>query len=107
MITNARSLHLWVGATRPKTLWAAVAPVLIGLSLCYGEGFFNPVTALFTILCALLIQIGTNFANDYHDGIKGSDRSSDRLGPVRLTRSGLINPVVMRNFFIYNGIFIR
>lgn len=101
MSTNDRSLPLWVGATRPKTLWAAVAPVLIGLALSYRAGFFKPAAALVTLLCALFIQVGTNFANDYHDGMRGSDRPVDRLGPVRLTQSGRIKPVVMRNAYIF------
>ncbi len=79
----------WVLAARPKTLPAAVAPVLVGSAAAVAEGAFQPVAAAVALLCALLIQIGTNFANDYFDFIKGAD-SGDRLGPVRVVTAGII-----------------
>jgi 1,4-dihydroxy-2-naphthoate octaprenyltransferase len=100
MTANNKPLHLWVGATRPKTLWAAVAPVIIGLTLSYDDGYFDSLVALLTLLCAILIQVGTNFANDYYDGLRGSDKPSDRLGPLRLTQSGLVKPEVMHRAYI-------
>jgi 1,4-dihydroxy-2-naphthoate octaprenyltransferase len=100
MAVKNKPLSLWVGATRPKTLWAAVAPVIIGLTLSYDDGYFDLLVALLTLSCALLIQVGTNFANDYYDGLRGSDKPSDRLGPTRLTQSGLVKPEVMRAAYV-------
>ena len=64
---NVKIISIWFQAIRPKTLFAAIAPVIMGLSMAYGQNFFHPVTALLTLLCAILIQIGTNLVNDYED----------------------------------------
>jgi 1,4-dihydroxy-2-naphthoate polyprenyltransferase len=86
-ITPARA---WVLAARPATLPAAVVPVLVGAAAALGEGArFRPFVFAMTLVCALLIQIGTNFANDYSDFLKGADTAA-RLGPVRVTASGLM-----------------
>ena len=82
-------------AVRPKTLGAAVAPVLMGCAIAYAEGHCVPWVAAATITAAVLIQIGTNFANDYSDGVKGTD-TPERLGPVRATAAGLVTPGAMR-----------
>jgi len=93
---------VWLQAARPKTLPAAIAPVVIGTCLAYGDGAWSvPVTGVI-LLAAVLIQIGTNFANDYFDFIKGTDRS-DRVGPTRATAAGLVTPAQMRNATI--GVF--
>ncbi len=89
------SLRIWLEATRPNTLPAAVAPVLLGSAAAYGVGRFHPGAAVICLLFALLIQIGTNFANDYLDGIKGTD-TEQRIGPQRAVATGLIAPEVMR-----------
>lgn len=89
------SLQIWLEATRPKTLPAAVAPVLLGSGVAYASGAFNAVAAGVCLVFALLIQIGTNFANDYLDGIKGTDTAA-RLGPRRAVATGLIAPATMR-----------
>lgn len=81
----------WLLAMRPKTLPAAVAPVLVGAALAFQDGAFTPLPALAALAVALLLQIGVNLANDYFDHIKGVDRA-DRQGPVRVTQSGLIPP---------------
>lgn len=88
-------LHLWVHAARPKTLWAAFAPVLIGSAMAAADGVFHAPSALAALLGAFLIQIGTNFANDYGDYIKGAD-AHDRQGPLRVTQAGLVTPQAMR-----------
>ena len=86
--------RIWVLAARPKTLWAAVAPVLIGTGMAYGDGGFHLLGALAALLGALLIQIGTNFCNDYVDFKKGAD-TVQRIGPVRATQSGWVTPRAM------------
>jgi 1,4-dihydroxy-2-naphthoate octaprenyltransferase len=78
-------------AARPKTLPAAVAPVLLGTAMAYADGGFHAVSALCAFLGALLIQIGANLANDYFDHAKGAD-TAVRLGPTRVTQAGLIAP---------------
>jgi len=80
---------LWIEATRPKTLLLALMPVLIGTSYAAHRGVFSFTTCLITLLTALLIQIGTNFANDYYDFLKGADTPA-RKGPRRMTQAGLI-----------------
>jgi len=88
-------LAVWMMASRPKTLWAALAPVIIGTAMAYGVGGFHWPSALMAALGAVMIQIGTNFANDYFDHKKGSD-SQDRLGPTRVTQAGLVTPAAMK-----------
>ncbi|MEX0600610.1 MAG: 1,4-dihydroxy-2-naphthoate polyprenyltransferase, partial [Rhodothermales bacterium] len=86
---------LWVMAARPKTLWAAVAPVLLGTAFAVEAGGFHAVAALSALMAAVLIQVGTNFSNDYHDYVKGAD-TKDRKGPTRVTQAGLIRPEAVR-----------
>ena len=62
---------IWIEAARPKTLWASVAPVLIGTAMSYADGKWDPVIMLVTIFSAVMIQVGTNFANDYYDHKSG------------------------------------
>lgn len=82
-------------ATRPKTLWAAAAPVLIGWALAAGDGEFHLLAASLALLGAILIQIATNYHNDYADFLKGTD-SEDRVGPQRVTAAGLATPEQMK-----------
>ena len=88
-------MNNWILASRLKTLPAAISPVLVGVSLAIHDGEFKPFIAFMTLLAAVLIQIGANFANDVYDFLKGSDRE-DRLGPTRATQSGLIPPENMK-----------
>ena len=81
----------WHLAARPKTLPAAVAPVLVGGALAYAAGSFRPLAALAALLGAVLIQIGTNFVNDVADFEKGAD-THERLGPTRVTENELLTP---------------
>ncbi len=87
--TPPSPLKIWLMATRPATLPAAVVPVLVGSALAYRAGAFQPLVMAAALLAALLIQIGTNLANDYFDARKGAD-TSERLGPQRVTQSGLL-----------------
>ncbi len=88
-------MNNWILASRLKTLPATISPVLVGVSLAIHDGEFKPFIAFMTLLAAVLIQIGANFANDVYDFLKGSDRE-DRLGPTRATQSGLISPENMK-----------
>ena len=81
----------WLLATRPKTLPAAVAPVVVGTAVAIAEGGFAFLAALAALAVALLLQIAANLANDVFDFRRGAD-TADRLGPVRVTQSGLIAP---------------
>ncbi|MHB1475593.1 MAG: 1,4-dihydroxy-2-naphthoate polyprenyltransferase [Dermatophilaceae bacterium] len=77
----------WVEGARPRTLPAAVAPVLVGTGAAYALDKADGAFALLALLISLALQVGVNYANDYSDGIRGTDR--DRVGPVRLVGQGL------------------
>ena len=77
----------WVEGARPRTLPAAVAPVLVGTGAAYSLGKANIAFALLALLVSLALQVGVNYANDYSDGIRGTDQ--ERVGPVRLVGQGL------------------
>ncbi|MFB6124104.1 MAG: 1,4-dihydroxy-2-naphthoate polyprenyltransferase [Haloferacaceae archaeon] len=85
----------WLMAARPQTLPAAAAPVVVGTGLAVHEGVFAPLPALAALVGAALIQVGTNFANDYYDAVKGAD-TEDREGFTRVTQSGLIRPAAVK-----------
>lgn len=85
------SMRVWLLAARPKTLPAAIAPVMMGTALAYHDGGFHGLAAVAALAGALLIQIGTNYCNDYADFQKGAD-TDNRLGPVRATQAGLVSP---------------
>ena len=94
--TQALSSAHWITAARPPTLPAAVVPVLVGTAAAYGvEDSFSVAVFLATLAAAVLIQIGTNFANDVFDFEHGAD-TAERLGPPRVTQSGLISPERVR-----------
>ena len=88
-------IDAWILASRPRTLAAAVIPVIIGSSIAVRDGVFHPPAALIALICALLIQIGTNFVNDLFDFLHGSDKK-DRVGPLRVVVSGLISKQEMK-----------
>jgi len=85
------AVQKWVLAARPKTLWAAVGPVMIGTAMAHGDGSMHGYSALACLAGAILLQIGTNFCNDYADFKKGAD-STSRVGPARAVASGWITP---------------
>jgi 1,4-dihydroxy-2-naphthoate octaprenyltransferase len=91
----ASRIGVWVLAARPKTLWAAVAPVAVGTAMAIDAGGFHAGAALVALLGALLIQIGTNYSNDYSDFLKGAD-THERVGPLRVTQAGLVSPEAVR-----------
>lgn len=84
----------WLEASRPKTLPAAVIPVMVGTALATAHGSANYVNAAICLIFALLVQIGTNFANDYFDFVQGADTPA-RVGPRRAVAAGLIAPRTM------------
>lgn len=85
-------MNKWIIGARPRTLPAAIAPVLVATA--YAGSYWEPIRALSALLVSLALQIGVNYANDYSDGIRGTDDS--RIGPVRLTASGLASPKSVR-----------
>ena len=90
----------WILAARPATLPAAAVPVIVGAAAAVSEGArFKPMIFAVTLACALLIQVGTNFANDYSDFHRGADHEG-RLGPTRVTQSGLITQAGVRRGII-------
>ncbi len=95
--TNLRmnKLQAWILATRPPTLTAALVPVAVGTAVALADGAARAMPALAALVGALLIQIGTNFANDLFDFEKGAD-TEERIGPTRAVQSGLISPQAMR-----------
>jgi 1,4-dihydroxy-2-naphthoate octaprenyltransferase len=89
-------VRAWMLASRPATLPAAAVPVLVGGAAAVHEGAaFRPLVFVATLVSALLIQIGTNFANDYSDFHRGADHAG-RLGPTRVTQGGLISHASVR-----------
>lgn len=92
--TGARSStakpYVWIQAARPKTLSAAVSPVLLGTAFAVADHAFHALAFVCALLGAVLIQIGTNFANDYKDFERGTDTVA-RKGPLRVTQAGLVS----------------
>ena len=86
-------MNLWLAGARPRTLPASVSPVLVGTAVAAAEGTVVAWRALAALVVALALQVGTNYANDYSDGRRGTD--THRAGPVRLTASGLVAPALV------------
>ena len=93
--TDVSRSRAWLLAARPQTLPAAFAPVLVGVGLAIDAGVFAPGPALAALVGAALIQIGTNFANDYYDAQAGVD-TDDRAGFTRVTQAGLLPPETVK-----------
>lgn len=97
---NLSAFKIWMLAIRPKTLPAAMGPVIVGTALAIGEQVFDFLPALAALLVALLLQIGSNLANDVFDFKKGVD-TKERTGPLRVTQAGLLTPhQVMRGMWL-------
>ena len=88
---RALNVQTWLLAARPKTLPAAASPTIVGTAVAINAGVFRPWPALAALLGALLIQVGTNLANDVFDYKRGAD-AVGRLGPLRVTQAGLLTP---------------
>lgn len=91
---NKPYVRYWILASRPKTLWAALSPVMVGTAFGIYNRTFFVVPVLLALICSFLFQILANFANDYFDGINKID-NEDRLGPPRMVSMGLIHPKEM------------
>jgi 1,4-dihydroxy-2-naphthoate octaprenyltransferase len=102
-----RKFKSWIIAGRPKTLLAAIVPVVVGTALAINKGKFVLLFSVIALLCSLLIQVGTNFTNDLYDFLKGAD-SEDRKGPLRVLAAGLISVKEMKIgvVFIFSAAFI-
>jgi len=92
-------IKIWLLAARPKTLWAAIGPVIIGTAMAYGHDRVDWLSLVCALTGAVLIQIGTNLANDYFDFVKGTD-TAHRIGPTRVTQAGFVSPAAMRASFL-------
>jgi 1,4-dihydroxy-2-naphthoate octaprenyltransferase len=97
-IAQPQGWKIWWLAARPRTWPAAIVPVLVGSAIAARAGQFQGLPFLAALLASLLIQIGTNYANDLFDYLKGADRQ--RQGPTRAVQSGLVTPRQMRNAVI-------
>lgn len=94
-------MNKWIVGARPRTLPAAIAPVLV--ATVYAGSNWDSIPAFSALLVSLSLQIGVNYANDYSDGIRGTDDS--RIGPVRLTASGLASPNAVRTAALISFLF--
>ncbi len=103
MSVHVATAQQWVSAARPRTLPAAVAPVLVGSGAGYALGGFSATRFLLALAVSLALQVGVNYANDYSDGVRGTD--ADRVGPMRLVGSGAAEPgTVKRAAFACFGV---
>ena len=105
MSTQGVSATDWLAGARPRTLPLALAPVVLGAGSAQWAGAFDLVLFLLCVVVAVALQIGVNYANDYSDGIRGTD--AHRVGPARLTGSGRVEPAkVKRAAFVSFGVAI-
>lgn len=88
-VSESSKISVWIAATRPRTLAAAVVPVALGTAVAFAEGKASMLPAFVALFCALLIQIGTNFINEIYDFRRGAD-TAERLGPTRAVAAGLL-----------------
>ncbi len=98
-LKNITKFDAWILASRPKTLLAALVPVIIGTSIAIYSGKENFLAALIALICSVLIQVGTNFVNDLYDFLSGAD-NEERKGPVRVLASNLITTNEMKTAII-------
>jgi len=94
------SLQAWLLAIRPRTLPASITPVIVGSAAACADGHFKLLPAIAALAGSLLLQVGVNLANDYFDFVRGFD-TEERVGPIRVTQSGLISPHKVRNAIFF------
>ncbi len=97
--TNASLASAWILAIRPRTLPASISPVIVGSAAALSDNRFAALPALAALCGAILLQVGVNLANDYFDHQRGID-TAERLGPLRVTQSGLIPPARVKQAMI-------
>ena len=95
------TFEIWFLASRPKTLFAAFVPVIVGASLACAEGKLNFTASIVALFCSNLFQVGANFTNDLYDFLKGAD-TEKRIGPLRVLNAGLVTPLQMKIVIIFN-----
>jgi 1,4-dihydroxy-2-naphthoate polyprenyltransferase len=93
---SRRRSSVWVAGARPRTLPAAVVPVLVGTACAAGRTDIVAWRFVAALVVALALQVGTNYANDYSDGVRGTDSDERRVGPVRLVGQGLAAPSAVK-----------
>ena len=93
-LIGVATLAQWIEGARPRTLPTAVSPVLVGTGAAIGDGIIAPGRAMLALVVSLALVIGVNFANDYSDGIRGTD--DQRVGPLRLVGSRAAAPATVR-----------
>ena len=98
-----KKLQAWISACRLRTLPLSISGAIVGSGVAYSEGVFVLSVFVLTILTTLSLQILSNLANDYGDGVKGTD-NENRIGPKRALQSGIISPKQMRNAIVINVI---
>jgi len=98
-----RKLQAWISACRLRTLPLSISGAIVGSGIAYSRDLFDSSIFTLTILTTLSLQILSNLANDYGDGVKGTD-NENRIGPERALQSGVISPKQMRNAIIFNVI---
>ena len=98
-----RNLQAWISACRLRTLPLSISGAIVGSGIAYSRDLFDSSIFALTILTTLSLQILSNLANDYGDGVKGTD-NEHRIGPERALQSGDISPKQMRNAIIFNVI---
>ena len=98
-----KKLQVWISACRLRTLPLSISGAIVGSGVAYSMGLFNSTIFVLTILSTLSLQILSNLANDYGDGVKGTD-NQNRIGPERALQSGVISPKQMKNAITINVI---
>jgi len=96
-----KKLQAWISACRLRTLPLSISGAIVGSGVAYSDGFFDLTVCVLTIITTLSLQILSNLANDYGDGVKGTD-NEHRIGPERALQSGVISPKQMRNAIVVN-----
>ena len=96
-----KKLQVWISACRLRTLPLSISGAIVGSGVAYSDGFFDLTVCVLTIITTLSLQILSNLANDYGDGVKGTD-NEHRIGPERALQSGVISPKQMRNAIVVN-----
>ena len=98
------AFSIWFTTARPRTLPLAVASIIIGSALAYWAGKFDLITTLLAFITTILLQVLSNFANDYGDHVKGSD-TAERIGPLRAIQYGAITGAQLKQAVILLSIF--
>jgi len=96
-----KKFQAWISACRLRTLPLSISGAIVGSGVAYSDGFFDLTVCVLTIITTLSLQILSNLANDYGDGVKGTD-NEHRIGPERALQSGVISPKQMRNAIVIN-----